>query len=282
VSISEQAADISTLDRLADWQQGDFTLMCPDLLYLDLPEAAGEPHDPVFDETNFGCVIISQTCDIVREIDVIPNVTVCPLVKINPARRADIEKGQAPKFGLVDNLPDDVVVDFTRAMSVTKKLLVTWERLRGCETEDRIVEFSGSLERFFGRFAFPDAFNESIRSLRSAIYSKHEKDSDLGKSLRSIREIRVFPHANWNDQKSVPITFFLILLDDDEREVESWDAIREAVSAKFSEISWIDPFHPEELILHITTLSDMTAGEYLSSYPLDLNALSYSRKYQRD
>lgn len=281
LTVQESDPHEDTQNRLAEWQQGDFALTCDEFLFLDLAEDGEDPYEPVFDEGVGGCVVISQTCDVVREINILPNVTVCPLVKIDAQRRVDIEKGLAPRYGLLDNLPDDTVADFSRAMSVSKKLLVTWKRERGCTDEKLAVEFAGSLERFFGRFAFPDAFNESLKSLRKAIYSKHEKNSDLGRALRSIREIRVHPHASWTDDKSVPVTFLVILEEQIDREVESRDEILKAVSDKFTGIEWNHPFEPHDNGLYLTTLSDMTASEYLNSYPLGLNALSYARRYSK-
>ena len=280
MSVQEQDPGEDIQARLAEWQQGDFTLTCGELLFLDVSQNGDEPYEAMFDGTVEGCVVISQTRDIVREIDILPNVTVCPLVKIDQQRRAEIEKGQAPRYGLVDGVPDDVVADFSRAMSVGKQLLVDWERQRGCDNEQKSMAFAQSLERFFGRFAFPDAFNDSLRPLRKAIYSKHAKNSDLGKALRSIREIRVFPHANWTDVESVPITFFILLEEEGIREVKEWEKIRSAIADKFDGIVWIAPFCPHENLLHLTTLSDMTAAEYLNSYSLDLNTLSFARRFQ--
>ena len=279
MQIPDEADDM--LDRLAKWQQGDFSLSCCDLLFLDVSEDE-DVYEPVFDQGVEGCVVISQTCDVVREIEILPNVTVCPIVEIDAKRQSDIEKGLAPRYGLIDNLPEGMVVDFSRAMSVSKQLLVTWDRQRGCENEQQILELARALERFFGRFAFPDAFNESIKSLRKAVYAKHEKDSDLGRALRSMREIRVLPHASWTDEGSVPVTFVVVLEDADTREISDRGKIFEAIADKFTGIAWEAPFSIHDEGLYLTTLSDMTASEYLNSYPLDLNALSYARRYAKD
>ncbi|QAX31324.1 hypothetical protein [Leisingera sp. NJS204] len=283
MAVKEQVSDDEVNNRLADWQQGDFTLSCQETLFLDAFEDSVEPHEAAFDEDVEGCVVISQTCDVVRGIGVIPYVTVCALVKIDEQRRSGIEKGQAPRLGLVDNLPEDTVVDFTRTMSVSKRLLVTWKRQRGCDGEARSVEFGRSLERYFGRFAFPEEFNKSVEPLRKAVYAKHEKASDLGKSLRAIREIRVFPYAGWNDAISVPITFLVILEEEDKREIKELHKVKEAVKDKFLGLPWVAPFslHADQGLL-VTTLADLTAVEYLNSYPLDLNSLSFARKFQRD
>lgn len=264
---------------LAEWQQGDFTSDCCEFLFLEETEEEGEPYDFILDSGIEGCVVISQTCDVVRDMSKVPNVSVCPLVKIDPSRVADIEKGMAPRYGFVANAPEGVVADFSRVMSVSKKLLVQWTQVRGCTNDDELLEFATSLERFFGRFAFPDAFSASLRSLRSLVYGKYEKNSDLGRALRSIRELRVLPHENWTDETSVPVTFVLVLEQENDRELKDRDIIREELLARLKKIKWVEPFSLHEDQIYLTTLSDMSAAEYLASYPLDLNALSFARRY---
>ena len=142
------------------------------------------------------------------------------------------------------------------------------------------MELARALERFFGRFAFPDAFNESIKSLRKAVYAKHEKSSDLGRALRSIREIRVRPDASWTDENSVPVTFIFVL-EEDTCEVRDRNEFYKSIAEKLTGIDWKAPFSLHDPALDMPTLSDMTASEYLNSYPLDLNALSYARRYAK-
>jgi len=142
----EQAHSVDDEDRLAAWQQGDFTFDCGEFLFLEEAEEGDEPYEPVFVGGIEGCVVISQTCDIVRDASIIPNVTVCPLVKVDAQRVSDIEKGMAPRYGLLANVPDGVVADFSRAMSVSKGLLVVWQRGRGCTNDDELFEFATSLE----------------------------------------------------------------------------------------------------------------------------------------
>ncbi len=100
-------------------------------------------------------------------------VSVYPLVEINSASISNIERGKAPGLGLIENTPDNLVVDFSRVMSVSKNLLVTWKRTRGCPSESRKREFAMALEQFLGRYAYPDAFNQSFSSFRSATHNKY-------------------------------------------------------------------------------------------------------------
>lgn len=270
------------LAGLYEWQQGDFSLDCGDFLFRDISEQTNGVDDggAVFDSSVVGFAVISQTCDVVREPERIPYVSVCPMVTVDAKRIEDIARGQAPRYGFLSETPEGVVVDFSRTMSITKELLVSWKRQRGCKDERQQLEFARALEAFFGRFAFPDDFVASVVSLRKAILSKYPKaDSDLGKAMRSIREIRVYPHASWADKVFVPITFIAVLDDEDKREVVNRKEIARHILPKINEIKWVGPFSLHENGLHLATLNDLTATEYLNSYPLDLNTLSFARRY---
>ncbi|WP_126977599.1 hypothetical protein [Frigidibacter oleivorans] len=275
-------SDKDLLVRLAEWQQGDFSLNCGDFLFRDISERTEDGEDDggaVFDSEVVGFAVVSQTCEVVREPARVPHVSVCSMVTVDAKRIEDIERGQAPRYGFLSAAPEGAVVDFSRTMSVTKKLLVTWKRHRGCKDEQQQLEFASALETYFGRFAFPDDFVASVASLRRAILSKHPKgESDLGKAVRSIRELRVYPHARWSNKDSIPITFIAILDDEEKRELADRDEIKRHISPKINGIRWIAPFSLSEIGLRLATLSDLTAADYLNSYPLDVNSLSFARR----
>jgi len=276
------AQDTGIEAQLAEWQQGDFSINCGGFLFGDSSLEDGNAIDPVIDDNIEGFAVITQTCDIVRETNSVPYVTVCALTKIDPSRLVDLEKGQAPRFGLLSGIDEGVVADFSRTMTISKELLIAWSKRRGCPTVKDQVAFARSLETYFGRFAFPDDFNLSISSLRKAILSKYSKtQSELGKAIRSIRELRVFPHNNWNDQHSVPITFIFVLDDEDHRELKERAAILKEVKPKIDAIKWSAPFSLHDDGIQVTTLSDMTAADYLNSYALDVNSISLATRYMK-
>lgn len=273
----------SIVHRLAAWQQGDFSTDCNDFLFCESPEDGDDPFDYGLDPNVFGFCIISQTCDIVRDPSehFIKSVTVCPLVEMRPQDISQIEKGEQPRFGMIEGAPENTVVDFTRSMSVEKTLLVTWNRQRGCLTEKSLQNFAKSLERFFGRFGFPNEFNISMQSFRKAVNSKYGKlGSDFGKVIRSIYEFRVYPHTSWSDSSDVPITITAILEDPALREIKDIEIIRLELAKKIDKISWVAPFSPHDSVLRVASLDDLTAAEYLNTYPLDLSALSFAKRYE--
>ncbi len=260
---SEHGGDY--LECLAEWQQGDFAIDCGDFVFRDLAAPGSEDGDDggaVLDSEVVGFAVISQTCDVVRAPVIVPYVSVCPLVTVDKRRIGDIESGRAPRFGLLSSTPEDVVVDFSRIMSISKPLLVLWTRQRGCTDERRQLEFARSLESFFGRFAFPDEFVESLGSLRNAIFRKYPRgDSDFGRALRSIRDLRVLPHASGTDRESIPITFLAILEDRARRELKERGAIEKLIRPKIESIRWKPPFSLHRDGLYVATLADITAAD---------------------
>lgn len=283
---SDEANNLSVADRLAEWQQGDFTLDCCEFLFCTSPfedEEEGTPFSADVEDDLQGICVISQTCDIVRDPEktTVSYVTVCPLVKLDAARISPIEKGEVPRFGMLAGAPEHVVVDFTRAMSVKKELLVEWDRQRGCPQEADLQNFARALERFFGRFGFPDAFNDCMETFRKAVNGKYGKpNSDFGKAIRSVSEFRVFPHTTWDDPDDVPITILAILKDPDGREVADVEEIRKELAGQADKITWSAPFSPHATVLRVASLDDLSAAEYLNTYPLELNALSFAKRYQ--
>jgi hypothetical protein len=260
------------------WRQGDFALAPGPFLFADLPDAEGELMAAVYDDPDpAGLVVISQTCDVVSTPDKLPTVVVCPLVAVKPEHLDMIARGRAPRFGFIENAPDGLVADLGRLMSISKALLSTWTRVEGFSTEAAATNFARGLERAYGRFAFPDAFNESIRPLEDAIKSKFWKEgSPLGKALRSLVELRVKPSAAW-DSKSVGISFFLIFDAHEKRQAEPAVIFTEFESA-LKGLPWVAPFSLADPGIRIGSYDDFSARDYVESVPLDLNALSFAAR----
>lgn len=285
--LDEAVEKLNVVDRLAGWQQGDFTLDCSDFLFCTPPmddEEDGASFSAGIESDHIGVCVISQTCDIVRDPDGsgVSYVTVCPVVQINASHMSAVGKGEVPRFGMLTGAPENSVVDFTRAMSVKKDLLVEWANQRGCPTETDLTNFARALERFYGRFGFPDAFNMSMDTFRIAVNKRYGKpNSDFGKAIRSVSEFRVFPYTSWNNSDDVPITILAILKEPNNREVEEVADIREALEEQVAKIVWTEPFSAHKKALRVASLEELSAAEYLNTYPLELNALSFSQRYQQ-
>jgi hypothetical protein len=251
-------------------------------LYGDVPEEEGEERIAPFfgDPDPAGLVVVSQTCDIISDPGRSPMVAVCPLVAVDKRRLDEIARGGAPRFGFVEHAPEGLVADFSRVMSISKQLLFGWVRQAGFSDQARALNFARGLERAYGRFAFPDAFNESIRPLEGKIKSKYGKpESPLGKAVRSLAELRVRPSAKW-DGREVPVAFLLIFAPADKRVLAPLQ-IKEEFEKALKDLPWQGGFGLADPSVRIGDYEDFTARDYIESVPLDLNALSFAARYRR-
>ena len=265
---------------LKEWRQGDFALGVGSFLFGDLPEEGDqEGIGAFFDDVDpAGFVVVSQTCDVVSDPSKFGFVAVCPLVQVDATRIKEIARGRAPRLGFIEHAPDGFVVDLARPMTVSKQLLASWGRCEGFSDPNQAVEFSRSLERAFGRFAFPDAFNESIRPLLSKVTSKYGKpDSPLGKVLRSLSELRVRPSKDW-EADDVRVQFFLIFEPKEKRYLEPAE-IKDQFEAVLKELTWQGGFGPDDPLVRVGDYDDFLARDYVESFSLDVNALSFAAAY---
>lgn len=266
-----------------EWRQGDFALAVGSFLFGDIPEDANEGSiGAFFDKVDpAGFVVVSQTCDIVSDPKKLSSVAVCPLVAVDAKRIDEIVRGRVPRLGFVEHAPDGTVADLARPMTISKQLLSTWVRVRGFSDPEKGLEFARSLERCFGRFAFPNAFNESIRPLQDKIRSKYgSPGSSLGKALRSLVELRVRPSAAW-DSGEVRVQFLLIFGPEEKRALEP-SLIKHEFEAALKDLPWQGGFGLDDPSVRIGGYDDFLARDYVESLALDVNALSFAARYSRE
>ena len=84
------------------------------------------------------------------------------------------------------------------AEGAEKAVVPAWARVDGCRTDDDSRRFSLALARKRARTAFPDDFVAFARPLMARMSLKHDKQTDEGRALRSLREIRVGTPTPWN------------------------------------------------------------------------------------
>ncbi len=165
----------------------------------------------------------------------------------------------------------NLVGDLDRIMTVEKPVVAQWMRVAGCVADEEARDLGRALARKRARFAFPNDFNEFATRLQRRIQEKHDRQSEEGKALRSLREIRVRAAPDWAADQ-VALTFLFIRNDDQpDFSGQSWDALLTAwlnlvpPSGRFSPVGGI-----------VIGLDDVTAREYVESDPLDLDQLSRS------
>lgn len=204
------------------WRQGDVTLGEDSIaVYLanlarphsDLSmEAAerlryegqtpGQRPVPVVDDKVRGLVMLSQTCDIVRDCLDRLHVVMAPLVEVKVDELEDVELLRRPRFIFVPATAGDcLVADLDIHVTVEKAVLAGWERTPGWETDGEMHAFSKALVRNATRFPFPDDFVAAVAKLRGRVFSKHNRESEEGRLLRKLDEIRLRAYPSWDGAK---------------------------------------------------------------------------------
>lgn len=217
-----------------------------------------------------GLVVVTQTCDIVRSCTARPYVEVCPLVQVGEADFPGVRAGRRPALATLPCLAGArLAVDLDRVMTIEKSIVATWARTAGCPDDASGRAFAQALARKRVRFAFPDDFTVFVRKLQSRLADKHDKDTDEGRGLRALREIRIQAAPSW-DAADVEVFFWFIRHEHDaDFEGRSWaELLKEWLklvlgSGRFSAVEG-----------QVATLQDMSAAEFVDSDPLDLEHLS--------
>lgn len=252
---------------LEEWRQGDCVL--GEEWFLVRGNPAGDSPVPdegeVLEASVAGLVVVTQTCDIVRDCEERPYVEVSPLVLSEDFE--GVRAGRRPSYGYVPGLADQkLVADLDRTMTVTKNVLAGWIRVAGVRTDDEARQFARALERKRGRFAFPDDFNSLCSDLKRRLTEKHDKQTLEGAALRRLREVRVEASPSWNSD-AVSLTFWFIRHGADSG--EDWAQQLQA---------WLTLFRPAGRYVDVqgtvSTLEGMKASDYLHSDRLDLDHIS--------
>lgn len=265
-------------EALQAWRQGDcvvseqwfvFRTDIEQPLTPDGELAAQEGFDNAESEVR-GLMVLTQTCDVVRNASDRPYIEVCPLVEVDDFLVKEIQRGRRPNYAFVPALEAMcLVADLERVMTVEKSVMTGWERVEGCPTDTDARRLALALARKRARTAFPDDFVAFASPLMKRMSSKHDKGSDEGSALRALRELRVRAAPSWSAEE-VELTFWFIRHDGDATfEGQRWDALLEAweklipATGRFKEVQAL-----------IQTLEDLTAREYVESDPLDLDHLT--------
>ncbi len=278
MGVIDEAARKRINEALSGWRQGDcvlgehwflFRLEVEAPLTEDAAHAADEGADAGEAQVR-GFMVATQTCDIVRGCSERPFIEVCPLVKVDPERMGEIRRGRRPNYAFVPGVAGHgLVTHLDRVMTVEKAVVAAWPRTEGCRDDGDVRLLSLALASKRARVAFPDDFVALASNLMRRMASKHDKDSDEGRALRVLREIRVRAAPSW-DALEVALTFWFIRNDDEPHfEKRAWDHYLDAwlgrlpKGGRFTSIEGL-----------VQTLDDLTARDYVESDRLDLDHLS--------
>jgi hypothetical protein len=274
-----------TVDKaLEEWRQGDVILkpgffmshlavagspLTPAASEVAEQYSGGNPQDLLSVESEVaGFVVLTQTCDLVRECKARPYVQLAPLREVTPEELGQVERCERPAFAYLPALADRrLVADLDRTITVEKAVLVPLERMPALQPDAEQVAFGRALARNRARFAFSTPFNKAMVNFQKRIKNRAGKNNDEGRHVECLSEIRVAASPSWEAEK-VSITIWLIKHTDPPNQqwthwLDDWAKL-------------IDQTGPYTLDgpLQLRFLDDMRASEYVASQPLDLDHLS--------
>jgi len=226
---------------------------------------------PVLDGSP-GMVMLSQTCDIIRNCRSRPFVEVAPLVEVPEPWVDEICRLKRPAFAHVPTTAGQrFVADLDRVMTVEKALIAGWTRISGWNTDDELRRFAEALARKRSRFAFPDDFVAAARGLQAHMVSRHNRQTDEGAHLQALREIRVRAAPSW-DADQVQLSWWFVKHDDPQDIPSDWRAFLNRWLTLFEQDDGRRRFRLDPPI--VCRLEDMSARDYVESDRLDLDRLS--------
>lgn len=272
-------------EAIKEWRQGDFFLS-ENLFFIHLADLKrpltneameiAEERAREGDELEvegiasevIGYVLITQTCDIVRDCKARSYVELSPLVQVNESILKETRLLRRPAFAYIPNASSyNLIADLDRIITIEKSILSNYDPITGCNDDSERRAFADALARHRNRSAFPDDFNVCMGSVRDYLKKIHRKNNDEGFLINSISEIRVTASPNWDAEN---ITIFL------------WFILHPQAALSTNDISqyiekWLSLFGQSEkyeLQGVVCRLEDMNALDYVSSERLDLDQLS--------
>ncbi|MGZ8918299.1 MAG: hypothetical protein ACXW0T_08775 [Methylobacter sp.] len=274
-------------EAIKKWQQGDFFL-AENLFFIHLAdlerpltnESAEIANERARDGNALevegiaseviGYIVVTQTCDIVRDSKARSYVELSPLVEVNESILKETRLLRRPAFAYIPNASGhNLIADLDRIITVEKSILSSYNPITGCNDDSERRAFAEALARHRNRSAFPDDFNVCMGPVRDYLKKIHRKNNDEGLLINSIGEIRVTASPNWNAER---ISIFL------------WFILHPQAASPTTDISqyidkWLSLFGQSEkydLQAVVCRLEDMKASDYVGSDRLDLDQLSAS------
>lgn len=265
---------------LKGWCQGDCTIGEYWFIYRSDSEyplvgdsrGVSSIEENIIESRVAGFVVLTQTCDLVRNCQDRPFLEISPLVEVDADRLQEVKKMKRPQYAYVPGVAEqNLIADLDRVMTIGKSIVATWKRIAGCRNDQEVIDLGRALARKRSRFAFPDDFNLLTQSLQKRMQNKHGKNTPEGLALLVLSEIRVQAMPFW-DADTVSLMFWFIRPQDD-------DPFTDTEWSKFLSI-WLDLTPTSRRYQSINgavkLLEDLTAKEYVESRLLDLDRLSTS------
>lgn len=248
---------------LQDWQQGDVCMKGPSLPFL----ADFENFDEF--ECN-GIVVVSQTCDVVRSIDLKPLVQIAAVLSVPEAKWEAVAKFHQPRYAALAKFDDlFYVADLDVVITIAKEALRPFTPIRGCPAPADQANFAYALARHRARAAFPDKCTIGLSKLRQWVRDKWKTTGEIGDFLKALEQMRL-----WADDLEDPKEAQILCVLDAEPDPQIRAKWVEAVIPKIVELvaDWC-----AICSVSIQTLEELTVADYRRYQRLDFDSFSLGR-----
>jgi hypothetical protein len=166
---------------------------------VDVPELSGEDASIQKENIAEGVVVISQTCDALRD----PRIQVAPIVRLEGEQAAQARVGRRLQYVPLSVDREFEFADLSRIFTINRGQVITTGKTNGITTglpdADSKKFFRALVGHRFARFPFPDEVTKWCRPLTDKVAPKarHPDTRPEGARLREIKEIRVTSLHGW-------------------------------------------------------------------------------------
>lgn len=159
-----------------------------------------------------GVVVISQTCDLIR--DNRAEVQVVPLVRLPTQDASQARSGRQPRYAAVSSLGPEYFADLSIVATVHKKYIVEEFRQHGVDqtSHNDISNFGQAVGRRFDRYAFPDDVTPWLKPLQDILRSRAPKEnSPLYRPIQKIVELRLEAVNGWTAEPPFDLVLMVVV-----------------------------------------------------------------------
>ncbi|MGB8315660.1 MAG: hypothetical protein WCE69_14375, partial [Aestuariivirga sp.] len=212
----DQSVKLSKL--LEEWQQGDIVQIAglPFIYLADLrnpiteksrefaesdPQSIQENPFAAIADTASDFVIVSQSCDIIKDHLKFPTIQIAPLKVVDPNTLGNAKRGSSASFLFLPAFEaESIAANLDHIMTMEKSVLLhasKGPKKRAVRSDHEIKALGVAIARKFNRFAFPDDFNSALSRFQGRVVEKGRKNSPEGLVYQSVAEIRIVPANAW-------------------------------------------------------------------------------------
>lgn len=159
-----------------------------------------------------GVVVISQTCDLIR--DNRAEVQVVPLVRLPTQDASQARSGRQPRYAAVSSLGAEYFADLSIVATVHKKYIIEGFRQHGVDqaNHNNISNFARAVGRRFDRYAFPDDVTPWLKPLQDILRSRAlKKNSPLYRPVEKIVELRLEAVNGWTAEPPFDLVLLVVV-----------------------------------------------------------------------